>query len=170
MSVLEWKTLGALREWRDQLAAKQKRPPYAVFPNSILIDLARRRPTSKRGLHANRRIHSSFIRHHGMDVLRQISLVSAETVVPRPLTVAQRRVASALALWAEAAGEQDSVAPRLLMPAALQAAIARDGVEQMGGWRAPWVPSVKRFLSGEVGLMLNNSSGKLTIGGAYEKC
>jgi ribonuclease D len=169
MSVLEWKTLGALREWRDQLAAKQKRPPYAVFPNNILIDLARRRPTSKRGLHANRRIHSSFIRHHGMDVLHQISLVTAETIVPRPLTVAQRQVASALALWAEAVSERDSVAPRLLMPAALRAAIARDGVEQMGGWRAPWVPAVKKFLGGEVGLMLNKITGKLMIGDAHQE-
>lgn len=163
MSVLEWKTLGALREWREQLATKQQRPPHAVFPNSILIDLARRRPTSKRGLHANRRIHSSFIRHHGQDLLRQISVVSEETDVPRPLTVAERRLADTLTLWAEAAGAEASIAPKLLLPETLRASIARDGIEQLGGWRAPWTSTVQRFLSGESGLLLEPETGKLLI-------
>ncbi|MFT4975757.1 MAG: ribonuclease D [Myxococcota bacterium] len=102
MSTVEWHALGALREWRDALAVEQGRPPHAVLPNGILIDLARRRPTGRRGLTVNRRIHSGFIRHHGAALLKQLQNLNEAAVPPHPPTRPERDVIAALALWGRA--------------------------------------------------------------------
>lgn len=156
MAPIEWHTLGVLREWREDLAVQQSRPPHAVLPNGILIDLARRRPSSRRGLTANRRVHSGFVRHNGAALLQVIADAEAKPAPPPPPTWAERDVADALVLWGRAAGARAQIAPRLLMPEELAAEIARDGVGAVReSWRASFQGALEKFLSGASGVVLS---------------
>ena len=157
----EWQTLGVLRDWRAKLAARQGRPDYAVLPNGILIDLARRRPTSKRSLMANRRVHTGFVRHNGAALLQQIHDALEVDGVPSPPTRAERLVADALLLWATVVGAREQIAPRLLMPPYLRMGIAQ-GQRQLGGWREPFQAALENFLDGCEGLTLSGNPPTIT--------
>lgn len=144
----EWQTLGVLRTWRSALAKKQNRPDHAVLPNTILIDLARRQPSNRQGLSANRRIHSNFIRQHGNALLDTIRVATTQPPVPKPPSMQQKQCAAALQIWAHAIGAQDRIAPTLLLPPHVAVDVAVNGPSALQGWRSLWQQPIKCFLSG----------------------
>jgi len=63
----------ALRDWRRRKAAERGVPPYIVFGDATLRELARRRPSTLHRLHAIHGIGEKKCADYGADVLQEIA-------------------------------------------------------------------------------------------------
>jgi ribonuclease D len=141
------KVIDALQSWRYAQAERRDQPAYYLLPDSMLLDLARRRPTSMRALSENRRLHPGLIKRHGRAILECISDAVRAPLARFPPTQSERQQSRALMLWAELTGALLGIAPDLLIPDPLK--VLRDGPDALTGWRRIFQPRLKKFLTGQ---------------------
>ena len=152
------KVIAALQVWRFQQAQHRDQPMYYILPDSMLLDIARRRPTSIRSLAENRRLHHGLIKRHGRTILGCIQ-DAISGPVPRPVpTLQQHRQARLLAVWAELIGEEMHIAPRLLLPDPMK--VVRTGTAGLTGWRKVCKTRLENFLTGKEVITIDGSLKK----------
>ena len=137
--------LDALVRWREGAASETDLPARALVSDAALIDLARRRPTDRAGLLANRKTPKPVVRSHGDALLAAIraGLALPEDALPAVVphrSGAARRVA-VLAALCEIAGDRAGWAHALVTPRSVLDAIAAhppgSRAELAGRW-AQW--------------------------------
>ncbi len=73
--------VAALAAWREKSARFSDVPPHSIVPDSILVDLARRRPRSAEALREHRRTPSLVWKQHGPTIL---GILAAAERLPVP--------------------------------------------------------------------------------------
>jgi ATP-dependent DNA helicase RecQ len=68
----EGRLFEALRAWRRAEAARQSTPPYLIFHDRTLADIARARPTDKVGLAAVGGVGAGKLARYGEAVLEVV--------------------------------------------------------------------------------------------------
>jgi ATP-dependent DNA helicase RecQ len=68
----------ALRNWRREVAARKGLPPYTIFHDSALRDIARVRPTRREGLHLISGVGETKLNDYGAEVLEIVARLSRE--------------------------------------------------------------------------------------------
>ncbi len=167
-----------LVEWRERTAAAADRPVQSVLSDAVLVEIAKRRPTSTGALEQIRGVAQSSTRRRAADVLQAVSAGSERP--HRPLEPQARGappdaadaplVALAEALVRARTREADLAYELVASRADLQAIVgaARDGapepdVRTLKGWRRELVGAeLLELLDGRVSLSVNR--GKLKIG------
>jgi ribonuclease D len=72
-----------LAAWRERTASDTDRPVGSVLADQALVELAKRQPSTLRGLEHIRGIHPSGIRRRGRDILEAIERGKAAEPIPR---------------------------------------------------------------------------------------
>jgi ribonuclease D len=72
-----------LAAWRERLAAEQDRPVGSVLADPALVELAKRQPSTLRGLEHIRGMHPSTIRRRGHAILDAIAVGLKAPPIPR---------------------------------------------------------------------------------------
>jgi ribonuclease D len=72
-----------LAAWRERTGSAEDRPVGSVLADPTLVELAKRQPSSLRGLESIRGIHPSGIRRRGEDILRAIADGLRAPPIPR---------------------------------------------------------------------------------------
>lgn len=159
------RALQHLSAWRNHQAEETGQPPWNILPNAILLDIARRHPTSLDDMRRNRRMSPGLIKRHGVALLDALNRAKAD---PSPPPVAQapdrdhRR--TLLLAWAVAAGRSQGIAPELLMSEALADAIANTGATALMGWRRQATGEhLDAFLAGRVAVSVDGWRPQLAI-------
>jgi ATP-dependent DNA helicase RecQ len=81
----------ALRAWRLEEARRQELPPYVIFHDSTLLEVARRRPSSLTSLAMIPGVGASKLERYGNAI---IGMVAQKTLAPEPLcAVSPSRIA-----------------------------------------------------------------------------
>ena len=138
-----------LCEWRDRVAREMDRPPPFVAPDQVLVELARRMPTSRGALENIRGLPQQTLHRRGAELLDEIAAGRTEEPPPAPPQAPKRDSREApLVSLAQALVRQRSIdsgiATELIATqselAALVAALRRNGGEDNGvralrGWR-----------------------------------
>jgi ribonuclease D len=171
--------LDALVRWREAAASETDLPPKALVSDAALLDLARRRPTDRTGLLANRKTPKPVIRSHGDALLQAIgtALQLPESALPAVLphrSDAARRVA-VLAAVCEVAGDREGWAHALVTPrGTLEAIAARPpgSREALAARWSHWQDTTAgdllwAALCGQVGLLLDK--GNATLVQAFDR-
>jgi ribonuclease D len=73
----------ALAAWRERTAAVEDRPVGSVLADPPLVELAKRQPSSARGIEQTRGIHPSTVRRRGEQILAAIDAGAAAPPIPR---------------------------------------------------------------------------------------
>lgn len=145
--------LAELCRWRDEEAALRDRPPGYILPEAVLLDVARRRPSTVAELAENRRASQGLLRKHGRTVLDRIAR-SRDRPVPPPLQPAEVRCAAALQTLAQALEADGGIAADLALPRPLSWAVAQGGTSALIGWRREFLAApIEAFLAGSTGLI-----------------
>lgn len=140
--------------WREDQARRRDVPPGYVLPDTVMLDLARRRPADEAALAENRRVSKGLLKHHGAELIELVHRPGGCTVPP-PLTPEQDRVRVGLSAWAAAFEASTGLAAGLSLPASSIDAVARSGVGALEGWRAGALgPALGSFLRGEVAIRI----------------
>jgi ATP-dependent DNA helicase RecQ len=84
----ELRRFEALRAWRREEAARQHLPPYVIFQDKTLAEIARRRPASAAALSAISGVGESKLQRYGSAVLGVLRGEAAE-VIDRPMTMTE---------------------------------------------------------------------------------
>jgi ribonuclease D len=167
-----------LVEWRERTAAAGDRPVQSVLSDAVLVEIAKRRPTSSGALEQIRGVAQSSLRRRGAEVLEAVQAGSERPHVPPP---EQSRsfapdpadaplVALGEALVRARAREADLAYELIAARADLQAIVgamradaAEPDVRTLKGWRRELVGAeLLELLDGRVSLSV--SRGKLKIG------
>lgn len=120
-----------LAAWRESHAREADLPRHNVAPDWVLIDLARRRVTTKAGMLQNRRMPSGLVRAHGDEL---VACVIASTNDPvEATTSAPRAAVDAVRAAVRAASTARGVAAELVLAEDFSSRWA--GGEQAAGWR-----------------------------------
>jgi ribonuclease D len=72
-----------LAAWRERTASREDRPVGSVLADPTLVELAKRQPSTVRGLEQIRGIHPSGIRRRGQDILNAIARGLEAPAIPR---------------------------------------------------------------------------------------
>lgn len=144
--------LQALAAWRDGAAQDRDVARSNVVSDSMLLDLARRQPTSFDALRANRRMPSQVWKREGSAVLACVA--AGQTATPPPGPVSRGR------LWRELVGvaartseAERGVAPELVLTEATIDRLAA-GLP-IESWRQSALgPEFSAFLEGRKGIFL----------------
>ncbi len=153
-------TLAALARWREQEAASRDRPVGWIIPDRTLIEIARRRPGSRRALMAERGVPER-LRDAQADALLQTIRAAddAEPIrlpAPPPRAVQERLdlLAPMGALLVAGRAQAAEVAPSLVATRDEIAAFLRAAIDGTGGggplregWRAELVGDALRDLA-----------------------
>jgi ribonuclease D len=139
------KELGA---WRERTAQREDRPVGSVLADPTLVELAKRQPSSVRGLEQIRGIHPSGIRRRGEQILGAIAAGREAPPIPRdeprgrsepgdaPLIALAEALLRARALEAGLAYELIASRSELeSIVAAIRRSEPEPGVRTLGGWR-----------------------------------
>lgn len=177
LSAISQSVARELVEWRERTAAAADRPVQSVLSDAVLVEIAKRRPTSTGALEQIRGVAQSSTRRRAADVLQAVRDGSERA--HRPLEPQTRGtppdatdaplVALAEALVRARTREADLAYELVASRADLQAivATARDGapepdVRTLEGWRRELVGAeLLELLDGRVSLSVNR--GKLKI-------
>lgn len=139
----------ALLDWREGAALDANSPARAIMTDGIVLDLARRQPTSEGELLSSRRFPKSVGKRHGKQILAAVVAGQRAPLADAPVTIApygqharQRLVVQALIAQL---AEQAQWAPRLVTPPALVDRLtfawgdqlAIDKIQASAGWRTP---------------------------------
>jgi ribonuclease D len=73
----------ALAAWRERTASQEDRPVGSVLQDAPLVELAKRQPSSTRGLEQIRGIHPSTARRRGEAILAAIATGREDPPIPR---------------------------------------------------------------------------------------
>jgi ribonuclease D len=151
LDAAERSALRAIAAWRDREAAARDVPRHSLVGDALLLDIARRRPTSLDGLRANRRMPGAVWKSHGPALLAALAVASAEAPpAVHPRGRAWSDVVRAAGRVVEA---QRGVAVDLLLDDETLARLA--GGERAEGWRAGLLDDAfYAFLSGAGALRL----------------
>ncbi|MDG1479961.1 MAG: HRDC domain-containing protein [Myxococcota bacterium] len=155
------KVLDALQTWRFEQAERRDKPPYYLLPDSMLLDLARRRPTSIRALSENRRLNTGLVKRHGRDILGCIQNAQRAPLARFPPTLPERQKGRVLSMWAELVGEPRDISPKLLLPEPLN--VVREGTAALTGWRSTFHDSLKNLLTGQEVITFSNNGEKVHL-------
>ncbi len=166
-----------LVEWRERTAAANDRPVQSVLSDAVLVEIAKRRPTTTGALEQIRGVAQSSMRRRGAEVLEAVSAggerphqpLEAQTRSFAPDPTDAPLVALCEALVRARAREADLayelIAARADLQAivgALRAGAAEPDVRTLQGWRRELVGAeLLELLDGRVSLSV--SRGKLRI-------
>jgi ATP-dependent DNA helicase RecQ len=132
-----------LRELRRKLAAEEKVPPYRVFPDTVLLALAKARPTTPEGMRQITGVGEAKLRSYGVPFLEAIrsylaSVAPAEKEGPKSLA-GQARRAAAYALFRERCDLADVVHQMKLARSTLSDYLADFILTERPADVSPWV-------------------------------
>jgi ribonuclease D len=140
--------------WREAQARRRDVPPGYVLPDTVLLDLARRRPADVAALAENRRVSKGVLKHHGAALIELVHGAGGPPVDP-PLSLDQDRLRGALSAWAVAFEAATGLAAGLSLPQDRIEAVARAGAGALDGWRAAALgPSLGAFLAGDAAIRI----------------
>lgn len=114
-------TLVALVRLRESLAAKLDRAPYRVLGESVLVELAQRRPATRAELTAVRGVGGPIAHRHAPDVLACIAAAATQEPPPWPARPPrpERKLAAridALARWRREHATRRGLEPDIVLP------------------------------------------------------
>lgn len=174
------KGLAVLRElaaWREELARSRNKPRSSVARDEVLVEIARRAPTTPEGLQSLRALRSRELERHADEVIERISraLASPREEWPKPppappsssATGVIELLQAVLRLRAEEAG----IAPSLLATHAdLQVLVQHHTAREahllpiMQGWRRQIAGGdLVALLEGRASLALDPNTGAVKI-------
>ncbi|MEN0064458.1 MAG: HRDC domain-containing protein [Myxococcota bacterium] len=159
--------LGVLQEiaaWRLERARMINQPERSVLGDGSMIELARRQPTTRGALTANRRIPKAL--HKNSEVLlERIARAVRRPSMAWPKAIRRRtpewQVVAFLEVWAMALGHDCSFAPGLVLPrSVIEDVVLADGEAgikaAIGPWRAGLVwPELLNAVAGRAALRLD---------------
>lgn len=166
-----------LCEWRDRVAREMDRPPPFVAPDQVLVELARRTPTSRGALENIRGLPQQTLHRRGAELLDEIAAGRSEEPPPAPPQAPKRDSREApLVSLAQALVRQRSIdsgiATELIATqselAALVAALRRNGAEDNGvralrGWRRELIgDELRELIEGRCAVSVKPGGG-LTV-------
>jgi ribonuclease D len=167
-----------LVQWRERTAAAGDRPVQSVLSDAVLVEIAKRRPTTTAALEQIRGVAQSSMRRRGAEVLQAVQAGSerphtplepqARSTAPDPTDAPLVALAEALvrARAREADLAYELIAARADLQAivgALRAGTAEPNVRTLQGWRRELVGAeLLELLDGRVTLSVHR--GKLQIG------
>ena len=160
-----------LVDWREERARSADRTVQSVLADAVLVEVAKRRPSSVRDLEQVRGVHPAQLRRRGQEILaavergrtREVPPLDAGQRVPAPNAVDAPIIALCEAL-VRARSRRAAIAYELLTTRAdLQAIVEawrRDAepppVRALTGWRRELVgEDLMRLLAGELSLRVN---------------
>ena len=119
---VELAVLQALAEWREQQARQADRPKRWILKDEVLLELARRRPTSLQQLERIRGLEPATIKRHGARLLQLTEQAShlpkeqwpTDKARPPRLTPAQEAMADLLMCSLRLVAEKNHIAPAAL--------------------------------------------------------
>ena len=170
-----------LVEWRERTAAAGDRPVQSVLSDAVLVEIAKRRPSTTAALEQIRGVAQSSIRRRGGEVLEAVSAGGERPQIPpaeqsrsfapdpadAPLVALGEALVRARAREADLAYEL--IAARADLQAivgAMRAGAAEPDVRTLKGWRRELVGAeLLELLDGRVSLSV--SRGKLKIGNDF---
>jgi ribonuclease D len=154
--------------WRKEEAVLRGLPLHFVLGNPLLFYLSRRQPREYSDLEENRRFPRPILRQHGETLLHVIgkAMTIPEEQLPNTAPHDARFLArsSYLTAWATAYGLARGTHPALLLPATLNAALARGEPVQtvLSGWRAErFGAALESALAGDSAIRLDGESLRL---------
>ena len=166
-----------LVEWRERTAATGDRPVQGVLSDAVLVEIAKRRPTTTSALEQIRGVAQSSMRRRGAEVLEAVQAGAerphrplepqSRSTAPDPIDAPLVALAEALvrARAREADLAYELIAARADLQAivgALRAGDAEPDVRTLQGWRRELVGAeLLELLDGRVSLSV--SRGKLKI-------
>ncbi|MGI9082467.1 MAG: ribonuclease D [Thermoleophilaceae bacterium] len=162
--------------WRDRVAREMDRPPPAVMPDQVLVELARRTPRDRAGLESIRGLPQQALHRRGAELVSEIAAGLSEEPPPPPPHPPRRDSSEApLISLAQALVRQRSidsgVATELIATqselAALVASVRRGsdggGVRALGGWRRELVgDELRELIEGRRAISVE-AGGGLTV-------
>ncbi len=157
-----------LAAWREQTAAGEDRPVGSVLADPPLVELAKRQPSSSRGLEQTRGLHPSTVRKRGEQILAAIARGREAAPIPReqarsrsepedaPMIALAEALLRARALEAGLAYELIASRSELeLIVAAWRRGEPEPDVRPFTGWRRELVGSdLRDLLAGRSGVAL----------------
>jgi ribonuclease D len=156
--------LQELAAWRLERARATNQPVRAVLSDGVLMDLARRQPTTTGALLANRRLPRGMARD-APELIERIARARNRPGWAIPKVVRRRtaewRAAQWLQVWAEDLGAEREFAAGLVLPRplierlVLDPPASRDDLSRALGWRDPLLgDDLHRAQRGDVSLSL----------------
>ncbi len=75
----------ALYEWRDELARAADRPPFKIFGNDVIVEVARAKPAGLGALAEIKAISPGYRKRYGREILRRMreALANPEELLPQ---------------------------------------------------------------------------------------
>jgi len=165
-----------LAAWREQTAANEDRPVGSVLADQTLVELAKRQPSSVKGLEQIRGLHSSGIRRRGNAILEAIAAGRKAPPIPReeyrgrsdpsdaPLIALAEALLRARALEAGLAYELIASRSELeLIVGAARRGEPEPDVRTLGGWRRELVgDELEELLTGRSAMAVG-ADGRLEL-------
>ena len=163
MDTAQRNTLNNLVRWRESLAMDLNRSSNAILPQGIIIDIARRMPTSTEGILENRKISRSRISKYGNYIMQCIKLAQKDRTEFQVLTSEGRRTSKIIQFWTIAAANQLQIDSSLLLSERQCHQIALHGPEDsLVGWRRDLLlPIINIFLSGQTAIQISPNGPNL---------
>jgi ribonuclease D len=166
----------ALAAWRERTAAAEDRPVNSVLADQIVVEAARRRPTSLEELAHIRGVHRSVVKRRGNDVLAAVERGLKDPPIPRERAQPRSEAADAPVIslaeaWLRARALDTGLAYELVASRAeLEAVVgaARRGdaeppVRALTGWREQLVGAgLRDLVAGNKGLAVDGN-GRLRL-------
>ena len=155
------RVLKRLCNWREMKARQRDKPRGHVVKDGVLLELARRMPTTLANFNGINDLHPGQIKRYGLELLSEIQIAEADEMVsplPEPLNKAN---ASVLKVMRNCLGDmaeelsipQEYLANKKELEAIVRSAIDSDcqwPVRFTQGWRAPYVrPALEKILESE---------------------
>ncbi len=168
--------LGVLQQlaaWRERRAMELNRPRRWVMRDEVLVELARRNPSSRANLERVRGLEKNQIERVGDELLQLIAAgrdVAAEqlpTLEPRiQLSAEQEALVDAMMAVLRLRAAEESLSPAMLATRSTLAQLVQgdDDVSVLHGWRGALVgESLRALLEGKLRLGVENGTLRATI-------
>ncbi len=161
----ERERLRHLAAWRVQEASQRNLMPFHVASNPVLVDMARRAPTSLAEMSANRLTPKGLQRRYGPLVIQMIAEAPTATLRPLASTPAARSAQALLQAWAHGFEARAGVAAGLVMPSWRLESLLVNWLETgTCGDLPPWLEDaagkeIRQLLAHELALSLDPTTG-----------
>jgi ribonuclease D len=145
--------LQRLAAWRELQARTANQPHWQVASDAILLDLARRRPTSAEQMGANRKFPKRLLKKPDAVLACVAAGQERDDGYPNNQDERARLVAldGALLAWASANEARGGIAARLLLPQGLRTELSvrmlRGDDKRPDGWRGRSVPEMSQLVT-----------------------
>lgn len=168
MDTAQRNTLNNLLRWRESFAVDQNRPSNSILPQGIIIDIARRMPTSTEAILENRKISRSRISKYGHYIMDCIKLGQNDRTEFLVLTAEARRTSKMIQFWTIAAANQLQIDSSLLLSERQCHQVALHGPEDsLVGWRYDLLlVSINEFLEGQTAIKITPDGPRLIDSGS----